>query len=104
MTDEQLLIALEAEIPILAEKLRTMKITRKRLKAAQTMADKWRDPAFRAKATPSGARNQDGLTAYNAARRLPWPEGSTPQKRYRALMRKGWTRPLAIEKVRAEAA
>ncbi len=103
MNDQQLLAALEAEIPVLEEKLRVMKRTRKSLKAAETMTAQWKDPAFRAKATPTRQRNQDALTAYNETRRLPWPEGSAPQKRYRALKRKGWTRELAIEKIRAEA-
>jgi len=93
--------ALEVQIPILEAKLKAMKRERKALKAGETLRGRWLCPEFRARATPTGGRNQDALLAYNASRRLPWPKDSQPYKRYRALVRKGWSRGEAIEKVEA---
>lgn len=93
---------LNKQIPILEAKLAAMKRERKSLKAAEQMRRQRQDPAFNAKAARNGRNNFPILVAYNAARRLPWPEDSTPYKRYRALTRKGWTRELAIEKIHAE--
>jgi hypothetical protein len=46
--DSSLLLALEEEIPVLEEKLKTMKAVRKRLRASAQMRKQRKDPAFNA--------------------------------------------------------
>lgn len=115
MNDAALLRALEAEIPILEEKLRAMKVTRKSLKARQTIEGNRRPrsptPAMlealrRYNASPEGrARARAQCLANIEKKRLPFAKGTKQYRRYKALTRTGiWTRGEAIEKIRAEAA
>ncbi len=111
MNDAQLLAALEAEIPVLEEKLRAMKVTRKALKASQAMRAKRRDPAFNAKNLAAVRQRLDTpeerqrwATIRNNGELLPFAKGTPKRSRYRNLVRKGWSRELAIEKINAEAA
>jgi hypothetical protein len=113
MNDAQLLRALEDEIPVLEERLKAMKVTRKRLRAAEAMRAKRRDPAFNARmvAACRGRWDSPEEQARFAAVRhngnpLPWSQrsGAPEYAAYRALRRKGWTRELAIDKINAEGA
>ncbi len=111
MNDTQLLRALEDEIPVLEEKLRAMKVTRKTLRASQAMKAKRRDPAFNAANLAAVQRRLDSpaerarwAAVRNNGDKLPFAKGTPERNRYRNLVRKGWTRDLAIEKISAEAA
>lgn len=104
------LSVLAAQIPILEAKLGAMKRERRSLKAQQTMRLKRQDPEFNARtlaavrrrtASPE-ERQRFAAVRYNADKKLPWPHGTACRNRYRNLMRKGWTRDLAIEKINAE--
>lgn len=107
--DRALLRQLAEEIPVLEERLRAMKITRRNLRASETMTAKRKDPAFNARVMAATARRNaspEGQARWAKARndgeRLPWPKGTRERARYRSLLRKKWTRELAIAKVRAE--
>lgn len=108
--DRALLRALEEEIPILEEKLRAMKVTRRKLKASVTMTAKRKDKAFNAKMLEASRINNSRpeererwASVRNLNNPLPFPKGTPERSRYYNLTRKGWTRELAIEKVHAEA-
>lgn len=109
MNDRQMLAALEEEIPALEEKLRAMRATRRRLKAAEAMRAKWRDKEFRQAAKAATARhNADPVerarfaAVRNQNNPLPFPKGTPARLRYIAFRRKGWTRDMAVGKVSAE--
>lgn len=112
LSDRSLLQALEAEIPILEEKLHVLKATRKRLKSAETMRRNRKPgggPAAtealrRYNASPEGkARHAALCRANNERKKLPFAKGTKAYRRYKALTRKGvWTRAEAIAKVHAE--
>jgi hypothetical protein len=94
---------LAIQIPILEAKLKAMKRERKSLKSRDDMKRKWTKSEFRGKAI-AALKARDfhiNLTDYNKSRRLPWPSGSVEWKSYRCLMRKGWGRQLALEKIAA---
>ena len=109
--DRSLLRALEEEIPILEEKLRAMKVTRKSLKAKFQMRANRKNRAFNAKvveavrarnATPEAREHWEAVR--NNGDPLPWQKGTPEHYRFRALTRKGWSRPEAIEIVKGERA
>jgi hypothetical protein len=97
---------LQFQIPILEEKLRSMKRERRRLVSAETMRAKWADSTFRAatiaavKLAQKAGRSHRLPPRFNVENQLPWPHGTRERNKYRSLTRKGWTRELAIEKIR----
>src|SRR5689334_14803727 len=100
--DRALLRDLEEQIPLLEDKLRAMKVTRKRLKAAEAIKRNRRpaDPVAAAErmrafnASPEGrAARAKAVKASAAKKQLPFAKGTRQWNRYKALTRTGiWTR------------
>lgn len=105
-TDAALLRALEEEIPVLEEKLRAMKVTRQRLKSAERMRAKRKDPEFNAKALAATLQRintpeerERWLRVRNANNPLPFPPTSDERKLYNKLRVNGLTREQAIQQI-----
>lgn len=99
---------LAIQIPILAAKLKVMREELRRLKLAQTMRCKHRDPAYKARATAGMRRfwaTPEGKAMLKAKRPpllrplLPWPKDAPQRQPYYNLRRQGWTREDAIKRV-----
>ncbi len=112
MNDVQLLAALEAEIPVLEEKLRAMKVSRQRLRSAARMRKMRKNPAFKKKMRAAMAERwtQPEVREHFMSVRhtgkggpLPWREGTSERKLYDKLRYSGFSREAAIANIRAEA-